>query len=101
MGKSCDICGHSSDFHAVDGCFWRPNINIPSCACLKTSTHFKLEAVSAELTAARAEIERLNKALEFYANKNTYNGDYGDSGYLIILMDEGKIARAALEGGPK
>jgi hypothetical protein len=42
------------------------------------------------------EIERLREALHYYADKSHWHVKYGDT---YILVDEGRIARAALGEG--
>ena len=44
----------------------------------------------------RDEIERLREALHYYADKSHWHVKYGDT---YILVDEGRIARAALGEG--
>ncbi len=55
---------------------------------------------------AEAEVERLKKVLEFYANNDNYKDgvllsqdDFMGNGKVLLAQDEGKIARAALKGG--
>lgn len=51
--------------------------------------------VKLELEAAD-ELERLREALRYYADKSHWHVKYGDT---YILVDEGRIARAALGEG--
>ena len=52
--------------------------------------------MEAEITALRAEVEKLRAALRFYAG-----WPQGSAGNIApFLMDAGRIARAALEGKP-
>jgi hypothetical protein len=64
-------------------------------------------AADAELTALRARIEVLEKALLFYSNEDNWENDVVDIGVGNMAIphsseaarDEGKVARAALKEG--
>ena len=54
------------------------------------------DTVLATFKEAADELERLREALRYYADKSHWHVKYGDT---YILVDEGRIARAALGEG--
>lgn len=75
-----------------------------SCACSYDAPGDVCVAHSPALAAARAEIERLRVALEFYADENRYKTATvhmcGHATGQAVMLDRGKRARKALEGEP-
>ncbi len=54
------------------------------------------DAANATIEHLREENEKLRKALAFYENEEHYT--YDSDGYVNIVLDNGEIARKALEG---
>lgn len=55
-------------------------------------------SLAADLLESRAEVARLRKALEVYANRANWTGQARFGWKAKAIIDEGEIARAALEG---
>lgn len=79
-----------------------------SCPCRIRSSLMKeaadeIEKLARERNEARAEVEKLRETLGFYADKNHYMTRTvhmcGHSVGEPVLLDKGRQARNALEGG--
>lgn len=71
----------------------------------RNDTLGKYKECQADTIALHKQVEEMQKALEFYANDETYTGIYrinGESTLITLInFDAGDIARQALKGDPK
>ena len=74
-------------------------MNTPfSNAVIDPPIHDAYADMKAELAAAKAENDRMRKALVFYGDRRTYASFVGDNDTSAIEQDNGQRARDAGEG---
>lgn len=72
--------------------------------CHKCGQTIKNPSLQERARSAEAEVEKLTKALQFYADPDQYTSQLHKSGYAYtaapILSDNGKVAARALDRSP-